>query len=209
MKRTSSLILFVVFLATAVAGFGQSSGQSAPNAKWCDPSGTWYGGSDMTMPYKLVIAPIGIFRYSVTFQWAVNYPDYGVLEATDWTGEMSLVRGQKYDLYAVAFFVLSPDVAPTMGGSLDMDAIHSTIEFTNNCSMIQHTIDTFIGYIPWTEDKLPFVTNPDWNYLELIGVQTLVETYHRMPTACPNCPFAGVAKSVVAPGLGKLPGKKR
>lgn len=37
-------------------------------------------------------------------------------------------------------------------------------------------------YFPWTGDKVPFVTTPDVNYLEMIGVQTIVETYYRMPT---------------------------
>lgn len=208
MKRASSFTIFVVFLATAIACFGQVPGQSSQNARWCDPSGTWYGGSDMTTPYKLVISPIGIFRYSVNFQLALDYNSAGILDWTDWTGEMTLGRGQKYDLYAVAYFVLGPEQAGQMGGSLDMDAVHSTIEFTNNCSMIQQTIDTYVGYIPWTADKVPFVTNPDWNYLEMMGMQTLVEKYHRMPTSCPNCPFGGATRSAVPPSGGKLRGKR-
>jgi hypothetical protein len=209
-KRT--ITLFVVLLATAITCFGQWPSQlnsTSPNARWCDPSGTWYGGSDMTTPYHLAIEPTGIGRYAVRFQLAINYPAVGILGATDWTGQMTLAGpGQKYDLHAVAFFVLSPEQAAAMGGALDMDAVHSTIEFSD-CNTIQHTITTYMGYIPWIEEKVPFVTNPDWNYLQLIGVQTIVEKYHRMPTACTNCPTGGTATSMLRPNGPELRGKRR
>jgi len=204
MKGTRALTIFAVIVLTAIACFGQN----ALNTRWCDPAGTWYGGSDMATPYKLVIAPTGILRYSVNFQLALDYNSVGILNWTDWTGEMSLGRAQKYDVYTVAFYVLGPDAANQMGGSLDMDAAHSTIEFVNGCNTIQNTVDTYVGYIPWTESKIPFSTTPDWNYLQMVGVQTIVEKYYRMPTACPNCPFAGVGQPVVPRGVGKLRGKR-
>ncbi|HTQ55137.1 MAG TPA: hypothetical protein VMI94_11795 [Bryobacteraceae bacterium] len=40
---------------------------------------------------------------------------------------------------------------------------------------------------------MPFVTIPDFNYLEMMGVESIVETYYRMPTSCPSCPFSGAA----------------
>ncbi len=210
MKGASSYILSVVFLATAIACFGQWPGQfnsASQNARWCDPSGTWYGGSDMTHPYHLTIEPIGMGRYAVRFQQAIDYPALKILGWTDWTGEMTMGRGQKYDLHAVAFYVSSPEL--NLGGTLEMDAIHSTIEFSNNCSTIQHTIDTFVGYMPWTEEKVPFVTNPEWNFLEVFGLTSLQERYHRMPTACRNCPFLGSANSMLRGERPELRGKKR
>ncbi len=209
MKGASSYILFV-FVATAIACFGQSPGQfsaTSQNARWCDPSGTWYGGSDMTLPYHLTIEPIGMGRYAVRFQQAVDYPALKVLGWTDWTGEMTIGRGQKYVLHAVAFFVPSPEL--NMGGTPEMDAIRSIIEFSDNCSTIQHTIDAFIGYVPWTEEKVPFVTNPEWNFLELFGITTLQERYHRMPTVCRNCPFFGSPNSMLRGEATQLRFKKR
>ncbi|HTT62036.1 MAG TPA: hypothetical protein VMG35_09360 [Bryobacteraceae bacterium] len=202
MKTAGRLTLLAAFLAAAVLCFGQQAGtfgvnpqsnSSTQSLRWCDPTGTWYGGSDMTTPYHMTIAPVGIAHYSFRTQLAIDYNSLGILEWTDWSGEMTLGRGQKYDLYGVAFFVLSPDLAAAMGGSLDMDAFHSTMEFSGNCNTLLHTITTYIGYIPWTADKVPFVTNPDYNYLEMIGVQSIIETYYRMPTSCPNCPFSGAA----------------
>ena len=210
MKRASSFSLFVVFLATAITCFGQAPDLSSENSKGCDPSGTWYGGSgDMSFPYKLSIEPMRGGRYSVMFEQAISYADFGLIGWTAWTGEMTLRPGQKYELFAVAFFVISPDLAPSYGGSLDIDATHATVEFSDNCNVIQHTIDTYIGYIPWTAEKVPFVTNTDWNWLELIGLEAIVETYYRMPTVCPNCPFAGAANSVRRLDGAKLRGKKR
>jgi hypothetical protein len=57
--------------------------------------------------------------------------------------------------------------------------------------------------------EVPFVTNPDWNWLEMSGLETLAETYYRMPTVCQNCPFAGAANSVLRLDGAKSRVKKR
>lgn len=74
MKRPTILILFL-FLAAAMVCFGQN----AQNLRWCDPTGTWYGGSDLSTPYKLVVQPIGISGYSMNFQLALDYSTAGLL----------------------------------------------------------------------------------------------------------------------------------
>jgi hypothetical protein len=205
MKRFLIIVAFCfVFFAMAIPCFGQI-------AKGCNLSGTWYGGSDLAYPYKFTAAPIDGSRYTVTFWNAdIANPNYNtwLWGWTDWTGvAIKGGPGQKINVYAVALYQLSPNVYPGM--SPDMDVLHSTIEFTPDCNTIRHTIDTFYGYLPWTKDKVPFFTEPDDNYLQDLGVQTLVETYFRMPTTCPNCPFTGAAKSVLGPAMEKLRGKQK
>ncbi len=179
MKTTSVLAFFLI--AATIPCFGQANA--------CSPVGTWFGGSDMTHPYQLSVAPIGGNRYSVRFQQGVDYPSFGILGWTEWSGEMTKRPGQKYELAAAAIFVVAPEAQ--LAANPDMDVIHSTIEFSPNCNTIRHTIDTFGGYIPWTEEKVPFVTPLDFDYIALfLNGQPLVEEYHRMPTDCAICPKA-------------------
>jgi hypothetical protein len=148
----------------------------------------------MALPYKMTIEPIEGDRYSVRFQQAIDFGAFGILGWTDWTGVITKVRDTrcKYDVLIAAFYVLSPDAAAQLGGSLDMDVVHSTIEFGPNCNTIQHTIDMYGGYIPWTADKVPFVTKLDYDYLALyLNGNPLQETYYRMSTTCPICRHAG------------------
>jgi hypothetical protein len=213
MKRASIFTLFVVFLAMAIPCFGQQPFNfSSPNGKdrGCDLTGTWYGGSNMAVPYQFTAEPIDGTRYTVRFQQAFPLAAVGILGWTDWTGEIIKAKGpgHRYDVYAVSLYFLSPDYFdPSL--SPDMDVIHSIIEFSPDCNTIRHTIDTYYGYMPWTEDKVPFVTEPDDNYLKDLGIETLVERYHRMPTACPSCPFSGTASSVLGPDSSILRAKKR
>ena len=87
-------------------------------------------------------------------------------------------QGQRYDGYIIAYFVGAPE-------GLDMKFVHEVIEF-QDCNTFTSTIDLFGGFIPWTEEKIPFVTQPDYNMFDILGVNTIVETYHRMPTSCPR-----------------------
>lgn len=211
----SLLKRLVVIAAVVIVGLSAVSAQSplatnnSGHDRACELAGTWYGGSDMNTPYQFTAIPMGIERYSLRFQQALDYPSLGILGVTDWTGEAVRVRGWKYRVHAVAFYVNGPDNAQLLGGSLEMDGVISTMEFSDDCNTITNTIDTYIGYIPWTEDKVPFVTDPEYNWLEVIGIETLVETYHRMPAAGLNGPFASHANNLLRPDGTKLRGKKR
>ncbi|MGD0578440.1 MAG: hypothetical protein ABSC08_05880 [Bryobacteraceae bacterium] len=208
----SLLKRLVVIAAVVIVGLSAQSPLATNNSghdRACELAGTWYGGSDMTVPYQFTAIPMGDGRHSMRFQQAIDYLSLGFLWVTDWTGEAVRVRGQKYRVHAVAFYVNGPVNAQQLGGSLEMDGVISTMEFSDDCNTITNTIDTFIGYIPWTEEKEPFVTDPDYNWLEVIGIETLVETYHRMPTAGLNGPFASHANNLLRPDGTKLRGKKR
>ncbi len=182
MKHSIVPAVIVALFAAAMPCFGQANA--------CSPVGTWFGGSDMTHPYQMTIVPTGGDRYSLRFQQALDYRSLGILGVTDWTGEMIKGPGRKYEVQLVVFYWQSPE-ASLNGEPLDMEAARSTIEFGDNCNVIQHTITTFISYLPWTEEKVPFVTPPDYDYIQMfLGGQPLVEKYHRMPTACPICPAA-------------------
>ena len=201
MNAKSLLVLCVGIVAAVSPCYGQANA--------CSPIGTWVGGSDMTTPYHMTITPIGGDRYAVRAQQAVDYAAYGIIWATDWTGEMTKGPGRKYEANLVAFFLLSPEGSPTGEGAVDMDAVHSTIEFDEDCDKIKNTITTFIGYIPWAEEKVPFVTLPDYNYLELWGVTSLAEKYQRVPTVCTICPAASVKHPAASSYRLKFPFKKR
>ncbi len=196
MMRNTIILAGLVVAATCLAQEAAQYKDVPSETRWCDPAGTWYGGSDMTMPYHLSIIPSGIGRYSVRFQQAIDYAALGINGVTDWTGEMAMIFGQKFNLHITAFYVLAP-ASPSGSATLEMDAVRSTMEFANNCNVLRHTINAYIGYVPWTEEKVPFITSPDVNVLDLIGVTTFTETYYRVPTACPKCPFAGTAKTAV------------
>ncbi len=203
LNAMSVLALCVGIIVMGSPCFGQANA--------CSPIGTWIGGSDPATPYHMTITPIGGDRYAIRAQQPLDYPGLGILGVTDWTGELFKVSGKKYETNMVAFYWLSPEVQADLGvdGPLDMDAVHSTIEFNENCDKIKNTITTFIGYIPWTEEKVPFVTLPDYNYLEDWGVSSLDETYQRVPTVCTICPAAPPKHPASAKYNVRFPLKKR
>ena len=176
--------------------------------KACELAGTWYGGSDMTTPYQFTAVPIGEGRYSLRFQQAVDYLSLGIRWVTDWTGEATRVR-DGYRVSAMSFAVDGPEAAAQLGGSLEMDAVLSTFTFSDDCNTITNTIDTFIAYIPWTEEKVPFVTDPDYNWLEIIGIDTLVEQYHRFISPGVNGRYYSHGKSLQRPNGMRLRGETR
>ncbi len=172
MRQITLLAILALLLAAATPCFGQ------PNA--CGPVGTWYGGSDMTHPYQMTITPIDPNSYSVRGQEIYDYASIGILGTTDWTGVLTRGPDRKYSMQMVAFFWNSDSsINP------EMDAVHCTVEFTDDGNTIRNTITTYIAYLPWTENKVPFVTPPDLDILATyLEGQPIVETYHRMPAGC-------------------------
>ena len=215
MKRASILTFCVVFLATALC-FAQQAGQlnvTSSDTRWCDLSGTWYGGSDWK--YSWVIVPTGYGTYwSQSTAWFDNHA-FGYIAWSDWNGEIIKGKGQVYDSYGISLWVWPPAEGadpqqPPPPEQLEMDIVRSHIRFVNNCDTFQSAIDVYAGYLNWTEDKVPFATDPDVNYLaEFYGGGPLVETYHRMPTTCPKCPYASTLNPTLMPDKTKLRGKTR
>lgn len=133
--------------------------------------------------------------------------EYGLQGMTDWTGEVLKRADQKYDVYIVAFFVMTPEVVAQLGDNPDMDAIHSILEFSADCNTLSNTIDTYMGYIPWTQAKNAFVDDPDYDYLALWGIPTITETCQRLPASGARHSF--VAKSNHSVRLNNRPLRKR
>jgi hypothetical protein len=188
MKRAALFALLIVFASCFIPGFAQQVQQASSGSQnlWCDLTGTWYGGGDTTVPYHATFQPFGM-GYTARFQQAIDYPAYNIKTATDWTGVVTMGFGPpRYQMSIIGYFI-------GMDGTLEMDAVRGTFQFSQDCNTFQHTIDTYIVYVPWTEAKKPFVTTPDVNVLEYIGMATILETYHRVPVACPKCPFPGVS----------------
>jgi hypothetical protein len=207
MKCAGSFILVVLVLSFAIPSFSQGVGVSNSTAKGCDITGVWIGGSDDTVPYQMVILPIAGDRYSWRAQQLVPYYDSGIPGITDWTGEITRVANQKYIAQGISLLLIPPDWG--LGGPQDMDCVVSVMQFSEDCNTLKNVITTYIGYIPWTRGKVPFVTTPDFNYLELWGATSFEESYKRMPTACPSCPFAGDSNSLLRGYKGKFSVKKR
>ena len=188
MKRALIFCACLALLGPAIPAFAQGVTPSAVDARGCDPTGTWFGG-DQAHPYQMTIVPVGGGRYFWKAQQVLNPAAFGLEAANEWTGEMVKGPGQQYIMYGIAFYL-----------PLEMDAVRSRVEFAEDCNTIKNTIDTFVAYVPWTPEKIPFVTPPDANILELIGATTLEEQYKRMPAACPACPFTGISAPAAAAG---------
>jgi hypothetical protein len=187
---------------SAAQGFGNNCN--------CDISGTWYGGSDYQ--YLWTFTPMAAGRYySLTQPGFDNHP-FGYITWTSWAGELRKTGARTYTSYGMSYWVWDPDAAAAAGVDPtlpEVDIVHSTVKMID-CDTFTSTIDVYAGYFSFTPEKTPFVTPPDVDWLQVFypGV-TLVETYHRMPTACPNCPIAGTTNSVLGPDRAKLHGKKR
>jgi hypothetical protein len=181
LNAMSVLALCVGIIVMGSPCFGQANA--------CSPIGTWIGGSDPATPYHMTITPIGGDRYAIRAQQALDYPLIGYAGVTDWTGELSKVGGKQYEANLIAYFVyplLVPQDDEHPQGIVELDAVHSTIEFNGSCDKIKNTITTYVGYYPWTEEMVPFVTDPTDFYV-VNGDPLFVETYQRVPTACPIC----------------------
>ena len=206
--RIAMIAAVAIVTLSTLSAQGLEATNNSRHGRPCELAGTWYGGSDMTAPYQFTAVPMGDGRYSLRFQQAFDYLSIGTLGVTDWTGEAAKVR-DGYRLHIVAFFVNGPANAELLGGSLEMDAVISTFGFSDDCNTITNTIDTFIAYIPWTEEKVPFVTDPDYNWLEIIGIDTLVEQYHRFISPGVNGRYYSHGKSLQRPNGMRLRGETR
>ncbi len=165
MKRVVFLLLLAL---TLLAG----SASAAP----CDPTGTWYGGSDWK--YMATITPNTDGSYTLVFQAGYDTKAFGYTAWTTFSGTMVRRGRASFELRGIAMFVLPPSSDPNTPPSVEMDVLHSTLRLTDGCDTIHHTIDVFGGFVPWTEDKVPFVTPLDVSYVPAGGA--ILETYHRI-----------------------------
>jgi len=164
----------VVFLLVLLLGLPLLARASA--AAPCDPTGTWYGGS--AWKYMATITPNNDGTYTLLFQAAYDNSAFGY---TAWTGmSAELVRrsDRAFELRGIVMNVLPPSSDPNTPPTVEMDVLHSFMRLKDGCETIVHTIDMYGGFMPFTDDKVPFVTPLDVSYLPPGGV--MLETYHRM-----------------------------
>lgn len=171
--RSRCWLAIMVLIVITVPCFGQGIG------RMCDPTGTWLGGSNPQAPdYQMTFVPTGAGRYAMTAQYI---PDPGV-HSTTFTGELIKSDGQKYTAYLIATYTPEElDAARSQAVMLDCD----TIQFTY----------TWLGvYLPITNDKTPFVTQPEIEVIrDFLEGSPIVETYHRVSANyCPVCEMGGV-----------------
>jgi hypothetical protein len=184
MRLRSLLLGTAVFLAIAVPAFAQGVGNN------CDISGTWYGGSDPASPYLWTITPMAGGRYSSVAQQAYPFsliPQYA--GTTNWSIDIMKVNARKYEGYGMSYWVyrwtgLDQPQLP------ELDVVRSRLRLVD-CNTIENTIDVFVVYFSFDSMSMtPFVTPPDLDILaEYTEGEPIVETYRRMPTSCPACPF--------------------
>ena len=201
----------ILILIISVPGFAQGAGNS------CDLSGTWYGGSDPHFQYLSTLSSMGAGRYSSTYQLAADVHPFGYVARTTWTGEAFKTGPRTYEQYAMSYWIWDPAAAAEFGQLMgitidptlpEVDIVRGRLELVD-CNTLTNTIDVYAAYFNFTPDKAPFVTTPDIDFL--VG-GSIVETYHRMPLACPECPFASTMSSATAAPawkLGKGPHQKK
>ena len=193
MRLKSVLISIAVLLAAAVPGFAQGAGTN------CDIAGTWYGGSDPNTPYIWTITPMVGGRYSSVAQQA--YPFSLIAEyagTTNWAIDITKLNARDYESYGMSYWTYR--WAGTDQPQLpELDIVRSRLRLVD-CNTIENTIDAFAVYFHFNSTSMtPFVTPPDLDLLELFtGGDPIVETYHRMPTSCPACPFTPAAAQTPA-----------
>lgn len=188
--RLTRLLSAVVVFFLSVSCWGQRS--------YCDPTGTWYGGSDPHSPYIMTIAPLADGRYSTLGQQAIETNLTGYANVTHWTGELKLKSdGQTYEATGMAFWTWPqqlPDwalaIQDAFGITIDpslpeLDFLHARMEFVG-CNTYRITYDLIGAFENFDIRgvRQPYVSNPDIDFLALYGVTEIVETYHRMPTSC-------------------------
>jgi hypothetical protein len=195
MRIRSLLLGAVILLLFSIPGFAQGVGTS------CDISGTWYGGSDPAYQYLWTISPMAGGRYNSLVQPGFDNRPFGYITWSNWSGEILKIDARTYDQYAMSYFVWAPGSAPEgVDGTLpEVDIVRSRIRLVD-CNTLTNSIDVYAGYYNFTPEKTPFVTPVDFDFL---AGGVLVETYHRMPTACPACPFPAAVSSATAAMMPK------
>jgi hypothetical protein len=156
--------------------FAQGSGNT------CMPTGRWYGGSEGAK-YHLTVT-FNVHAYSVMFQGV--YQNAPV--ETKWTGEI-LRKGDHYEGGAIQ---LTTTAASFPAPPPSINAVWFTFRMPD-CDTILADYPFFGIYSAdsiWaaTGAKVPFRDKPDVNMLAILGVTSIQETYHRVPTECKACP---------------------
>lgn len=197
------LLSAALLMVNAPAAFAQGVGTS------CEISGTWYGGSDPTFQYLWTISPMAGGRYNSVIQPGFDNRPFGYITWTSWTGELLKIDARTYDGYAMSYWVWDPAAAAAAGVDAtlpEVDIVRGRVQLID-CNTLTNSIDVYAAYFSFTPPKIPFVTPPDVDWLQFLnpGVTTLVETYHRMPTACPACPFPAAVSSASPAMMPKPP----
>jgi hypothetical protein len=194
--RKKCLLAMTMFVLVAAPCWAQGYGRT------CDPTGVWLGGSDPNVPfYKLTVGPESDGRYSVTYQILPNPGMY----YSSYTGELRKDGGHGYTGWAVASFevnqfsidfygqfgiVLTPDDF----SKAEIDAVRERVVMLD-CDTLQGTIDWFGWYVPMTNSKIPFVTQPQIEAIGDLYGGPIVEIYRRVSgDNCPVCPSGGKEK---------------
>jgi hypothetical protein len=186
MRIRTLLIGAALLFAIAAPGFAQGAGNN------CDISGTWYGGSDPNMPYIWTITPMTGGRYSSIAQQA--YP-FSLLQqyagVTNWSIDIAKVDAREFDSYGMSYWVYRWE-DPENPQLPELDVVRSRLRLLD-CNTAENTIDVYVVYYSFDSTKMtPFVTPPDLDVIaDYNGGKPIVETYRRMPTACPSCPRPG------------------
>jgi hypothetical protein len=168
---TRTIMLGIVCAMLAVAGVAQ-------NTAACSPVGTWYGGGDYR--YILTITPNHDGSFSMRGDGAYSFAAFGYAAGTSFSNQLVRVGPRLYVSQGIALFTTSYDPVPPPD-SYEIDAIRGWAVMTD-CDHIWFRYDFFAAYFDL--NKVPFVDQPDMNYLPPGGIQ---ESYRRMPGNCPAC----------------------
>lgn len=150
----------------------------AGNSSACSPTGTWYGGGDFK--YILTITPVTGQRFAMRGEGAFDNAALGYKGWTSFSNQLGKLEDDRYVSYGIGMFTTSSELPPPLI-SLELDGIRGWMEFID-CDNIKFTYDFFAAYFDL--NKVPFVDQPDLNYLPPGGI---TETYRRMPTTCSVC----------------------
>lgn len=185
------LILLVVPALAQNVTAGQASPQAA-NPISCSLAGVWYGGSDPTYSYMMSFVPTTQDRFFSVAELAgagvLDPSVWGYKWTTAWHGEVVKSGPNSWEQWGIQYLIWDPAAAAAQGvdGSApELDVVHGKFHFTD-CNTLVSTIDYYGGYFAFNQfnvpTRTPFVTPVDVNWLEVYGVETIVETYHRMPS---------------------------
>ena len=94
-----------------------------------------------------------------------------VIFSNEMDEEMTLNMGPHHpSTHGVLRFIISSDGEIIRKAVPDVGYLHRSLEkIAERC--------TYSGYMPYTDEKVPFVTALD---IDFLGGTTIVETYHRM-----------------------------
>ncbi len=171
MKAMTKVAGIVCCAFLAISAFAQT-----PAA--CSPVGTWYGGSN-EVKALLTIAPITGDQFTIRAQILGNVAAVGVPAWTSWEGQLVRSKANVYVAHEISMYT-SSDTFPPAPDSYELDAVRGYLSFTD-CNNIKFTYDFYGVYFDL--NKVPFVDSPEIS----VDMTGSLETYHRMPTACPIC----------------------